>query len=428
MARDEKDPGIRLIDRSGLQDQVDQLREIGERRVRPTPQERPRQEGDRSTRRGDRFRLSSAIDRFVSTIRSRLERGGGEAFRLPGSRRPVTDRRHQRPGDPSKRAHHRSVDTTPMQTRDGALVADRQATGQSSQAAQTQRSPMFTDRTTIRPHQQLPQQQAGMGEALEKALSKFEQKIVARFEGAEEQAKSTEDGQPKFLKKSAAQWLGFLKKFMHRTVKKQAPFSALAEGLLFRGLLQQKGKSGKGMLIGDFQFTNGQVDKFARMSVQLPQLLAQMQGMRPGMSLPKQVLAAGVEGEMLEYLALVPPKGEHTKPLAMKERGGIFTSLRTEAAVAARLGIAQAGTEMRNVEEEVGGERVAARRGILARWFGESEGEGEAAGEDVGRFVPWWRWDREERGGMRRWFVSVTLTVLIIALVIGTWLLWRGSV
>lgn len=251
--------------------------------------------------------------------------------------------------------------------------------------------------------------QAKFGEK-EKLLSAFEKTLVARFEGGEEQAPESTDGTFHFLKKTASEWSGFFEKFLHRSLQKIMNWSDV-QGFLFRGLLQEKGMPQKGVLISDVMTAVG-VDKFARIAVTLGKA-QQLIAAQPGAVLTRDMVQAAV-GEQLRYVALAAPTAdEGGVQFSRAASRGLFSSQQLESRVAEDLGFVAdfrgAGMPMRAADEKRAAGRR--RRSLWSRWFGEDEIDGEGS-----VFVPWWRWDREERSGFRRWFVAVFGAVIFVAL------------
>lgn len=245
-----------------------------------------------------------------------------------------------------------------------------------------------------------------------KMLSRFELKIIERFVEEKPAAADAPDGTPHFLQKPAAQWKAFFQQFLHRTVKKVAPLS-IVQQMIFRGVVQKKGAATQGVLIGDLAFTNGEVDKFARFDIALPKALPHLAQLEPGAPLTPQQVASGIRGEEVQYFAIAP--GEYAGealPIAPQQTAGIFTSLRTEQAIAQHLGFSETPT---------GADRTASTRG--QRGIAD---DAPAASEDApSRFVPWWSWPREERTGLRRWFVPVAIGTLVAILGVVVWLIVR---
>lgn len=248
----------------------------------------------------------------------------------------------------------------------------------------------------------------------DRALTPFEKTLVARFEEGMKQAKESMDGQFHFLKKSAGEWTGFFEKFFSRTMQKVVNWDDV-QGLLFRGLLQEKGAAQKGVMISDVMTAMG-VDKFARISVALNKA-QQLALATPGAMLTKEALQGAVLGDQLQYLALGPQLGEEgAARFTQAASRGMFSSQQLENRVAEQLGIITdfRGAGVPGAAQDSEAKRAAAarrRRGGL--WSGLSGDEIDGEGS---RFVPWWSWNREERTGFRRWFVVVFGSVIFIAL------------
>lgn len=364
----------------------------------PAPRETPQ--------RADQFRESGRLERFIRAIGERIEHGWlYQTFRLPGSSRVVHDRRAVA-DDEAQRAAAADAPQA-MQTREGQLQPE------------TRRAyPNFLGERPAG----LPRQTAETQAAGERPLSSFEETLVRRFEGAVEQARSAPDGRPHFLQKTAAQWKAFFQHFLHRTEKKQVPMEVVGDALLFRGLLKKGGDPAKGVVIGDLPLANGAIEKFARFDVQLQAALQTMAQLAPGETVPREAVAKSVQGAMLEYLAIAPPAVDTVISTAARDTQGVFTNLKTEAEVSRQLGLrgAEMGTgPFADAEGRVTGHRGRGGGGTV---FGDPD----EPPEDVpGQFIPWWRWDREERAGQRRWFTAVTIALLVTLVGLGFWVLLR---
>lgn len=248
----------------------------------------------------------------------------------------------------------------------------------------------------------------------ERALTPFEKTLVERFEEGMKQAKESTDGQFHFLKKSAGEWTGFFEKFLSRTMQKVVNWDDV-QGLLFRGLLQEKGASQKGVMISDVMTAMG-IDKFARISVAMSKA-QQLAMATPGAMLTKEALQGAVLGDQLQYLALNPQLGEEgAARFSQAASRGMFASQQLENRVAEHLGIVTdfRGAGMPGAEHDAEVKRAAAarrRRGVWSNLFGGDDISGEGS-----VFVPWWSWNREERTGFRRWFVVVFGSVIFVLL------------
>lgn len=247
----------------------------------------------------------------------------------------------------------------------------------------------------------------------DKPLSPFEKSLVARFEEGKQQAKSSQDGQAHFLKKSAGEWSGFFEKFLTRAMQKVVGWSDV-NGFLFRGLLQEKGMPQKGVMISDVLTTMG-TDKFARISVPMNKAM-QLAAANPGLMVSKETMQ-DMLGDQLSYLAVNPQIGEDgAMRFAQAASRGMFTNRQLENRVAEHLGLLnEFRVDLRGAQgsdAQRAGESRRRRQGTWSRLFGGDDVEGNGS-----VFVPWWRWDREERGGMRRWFVAVFGSVIFVLLI-----------
>lgn len=347
------------------------------------------------SRTADQFKPTGALERFLHAISRRVEQGVGfyHTIRLPGRGRVVHDRRA---GDGSSQAAD-VVSANPNHApRDAA-----------HDARVSKKHPhYFGDRTRLMAGQE-GQSSSGEAAAPEKPLTAFEATLVERFEDGAVFTKPVASGSFHFLKKTASEWMQFFKSFLHRTVKKEAQLQALSEHMVFRGILKETAQPLKGMMIGDLAFQNGLVEKFARFEVELARVLPHLQGMEPGTTLAKAMIAQGIPTDLLQYFAIAAATPEAEIFAGPKESAGIFTALKTESHVAEQLGWS--------------------KEDRLRRFGGGAFGEPAPSDDDPNEhFVPWWRWDREERGGLRRWIVPVILTTLVALLTIGVWLLIRG--
>ena len=329
--------------------------------------------------------------------------GSGEVLRYFRDR-PEHAERHEHRGE---RHEH---DT------EGAERQGRRApsTGVESGLAAATRKPHGGVESTEDVDAQLALNAAKFGEKGERALSAFEKALVARFEKGEQQATNSEDGQFHFLKKTAAEWKGFFENFLSRTIQKVVTWGDV-QGFLFRGLLQAKGMPQQGVMISDVMTAAG-VDKFARIAVPLNKAQA-LAATLPGAMLTKEAMRA-VVGEQLRYAALAAaPAEEGAAQLGRAATRGMFASQQLENRVAEQLGLITdfRGAAMQGAARDAEEKRAAASRrrrgGMWAKLFGGDEVEGEGS-----VFIHWWRWDREERGGFRRWFVAVFGAVIFVAL------------
>ncbi|MBI4367317.1 MAG: hypothetical protein HY543_10905 [Deltaproteobacteria bacterium] len=359
MARgdDQRRGPIEGIGRGGGRSEVEATRQ-------PAAREPAQQRPDQAAPKGDQFRRAGLLEGFIRKITERIEHGWlYQTFRLPGSQRVIHDRR----GEGSAEA--RSAAETPA-----------------------------------------------------RPLSRFEARLVERFEQGVDLAQPAPDGKTHFLAKTAAQWKAFFARFLQRAEKKQVPIEAVAQAFTMRALLKKTSDPAKGVVVSDFQLADGTKEKFARFDVHLAALLSSAAQLEPGASVPKEVVARGLPGQELSYIAIGKARGEQEGVMAPRDAQGVFTNLKTEAQIAERLGFptplrGEGGMESgRSADVESG----RAPRG-LGKWFRDAEEPPDDAASQAGRFVPWWHWAREERLGLRRWFVPVTLIVLVILLAIGAW-------
>lgn len=346
-----------------------------------------------SSRATDQFTPTGALERFLQAIARRVEQGVGiyHALRLPGHGRVIHDRRA---GAESEEDPQRSM-----------------VQGSLQDVARQRRPHYFRDRT----HMQLGGESTTADAAVaEKPLTAFETTLVARFEEGKVLTTTTPQGSLHFLKKTAAQWMSFFKGLLHRTIKKEAQLHTLGPTMTFRGLV--KDKAAKGVMIGDLAFQNGLVEKFARFEVELTRILPQMQGVEPGASLGREVIAQGIQTQSLQYFAIGAPAPETAVLAGPRETAGIFTTLKTETLAAERLGLR-------------GDDRVGRAGRAVGEYEGGGAGLGSAATDDdhpAERFVPWWRWDREKRSGLRRWIVPVALSAIVVVLLVALAVLVRN--
>lgn len=246
----------------------------------------------------------------------------------------------------------------------------------------------------------------------DRPLSPFEKTLLTRFEEGMKQAKESVDGQFHFLKKSAGEWKGFFEKFFNRTMQKVVNWDDV-QGLLFRGLLREKGTTQKGVMISDVMTAMG-TDKFARISVALNKA-QQLAMATPGAMLSKEALQSAVLGDQLKYLALNPHLGEEgAARFSQAASRGMFASQQLENRVAEHLGIVTdfRGAGLPGAARDAEQKRAAdarRRRGGMGKMMGDEGIDGEGS-----MFVPWWSWNREERTGFRRWFVVVFGSVIFV--------------
>lgn len=241
----------------------------------------------------------------------------------------------------------------------------------------------------------------GGEQSAQRMSSQFEEAMVKRFEGGRSLGRALAEGKASFLKKTAQQWMSFFRGFMQRTVKKEVSLRGLQEQHIFRAVLKHSGADARGTLISDLHLRNGHVEKFARLRVNLTNASQNLQQLQPGAELTTQMMGELQDGgDSLQYLAIGPRPPEE-KTFEPRATTGIFTNQRTEDEVARRLGLARKGS-----------------RSELSSNLQDRERRE--------RFVPFGLWDREERGGAKRWFVPVAMGVVIIALAIGGWLMFRS--
>ena len=211
--------------------------------------------------------------------------------------------------------------------------------------------------------------------------------------------------QPSFLQKSAAQWREFFMAFLDRTVSKKALLSEIRE-FLFRGLVQ---KGGKGIMIGDLNFTSGRVEKFVRFSI-LAEAMARLKALLPGDALARGALA-NLTGEELMYLALAVSRARDMGFAALPSQGK-FMGSRAEEQAASALGM--------QLEQQLMGKAKGLRgrrgRGLFS---GDLLGE-EGPIEDLPyRFVHWWNLANLAKPGKLRWVTAVIYGSLLILSLVG---------
>ncbi|PIR19902.1 MAG: hypothetical protein COV45_07945 [Deltaproteobacteria bacterium CG11_big_fil_rev_8_21_14_0_20_47_16] len=369
-------------------------------------------ETEQAQPKSDQYRTAQRVAHFLEVVEQHIAWSGG--FRLPGSERMVHDRRSEGEGRSERGERHERAGErdsagarkAPGDKRAHGNAGEREVIERANKALQTMEAAL------------LGKNPEGQAEGKEKSLSAFEKTLIARFEEAEGQVKESADGQKHFLKKTAGEWMNFFEKFVNRTLQKVVGWDDV-QGFLFRGLVQEKGVPQKGVLISDVQTMMG-TDKFARLSVSLPKLMA-FAAANPGVAIPKEVVQAALLSEQLRYLALGPQKGDDAAAAQFTQAAsrGMFASQQVENRVAEQLGLIsefRGGVLGRHDANTVEGRRQAESRrrrgGMWAKWFGGEDVNGEGS-----VFIPWWRWDREERGGSRRWFVVVFGTVAIVILV-----------
>lgn len=385
--------------------------------VQSTPVTPATPQSQTPSRQTDQFQSVNLLAKFVTIVERRLEQMGLQVIRLPGRDRVVRDQRDGKEASGKGGAG-------------GGFVEGGDAQGKSAKRAGMQGGKeAFLEQAGAKRPNYLggfqgvvpPGQNAKAEDAKQQMLSAFETTLVGRFEGAEQQAKELPDGQFNFLKKTAGEWTGFFEKFLSRTFQKVVSWSDV-QGVLFRGLLQEKGTPQKGILISDVMLANG-TDKFARLSVQLPKL--QQANLQIGTVIPKEMVQEAMTAEQMKYLALRPQQQSESADMNPQLRRGMFSTQQVEDRVAEHLGLS---TDLRNELLSknplalAGGKSGGAKR--RRSWF--SGMSGDSLDDQSHRFVPWWSWDREERAGNRRWFVWVfgsvvffVLAVLLIALIRG---------
>ncbi|MBI4237362.1 MAG: hypothetical protein HY696_02940 [Deltaproteobacteria bacterium] len=431
MGRDDR---IGPIERREGREPADAGPRVEERTRAPVQREMPT---GREPARRDQFRHSGLLERFIRAIASKLEQATQHTFRLPGSGRTVQDRRGERARRGSDRGQAEApADAARAPTRgegrSGRAESAQQAAPEAGGSAHSATGPASSggelktrDVGTV---SELPQPGGAESPSGGRELSKFEAKIVERFEQGAKLVKEAPDQPPTFLQKTAAQWKTFFRQFLPRTEKKQVSMESVAsDAMVFRGLVGKSGSEGKGVMIGDLALQTGQIEKFARFDVELAHVMGFVRGLQPGASLPRQVIAAGVQQELLEYFAIGHARAE-AEIFATRDSAGIFTSLKTEEAVAQRLGL-PLGQGVPTAEARAAEARESERArvgGAAGRWRGLLSDE-EAVGDELpSRFVPWWKWDREERLGARRWFTVVSLVTTVVVIGVLTWLLFHG--
>lgn len=178
------------------------------------------------------------------------------------------------------------------------------------------------------------------------------------YEAAISKAQLSASAPPSFLQKSAVQWKDFFKKFLHRTVRKQTSMENLS-GMTLRGVVKIKGERSGALLIGDLKFSNGVTDKFARFQLASADSLMKFAELGPGSQLNQQDLMQSTDDGMLQYFAIDPPDiNIRTIIATLAASSGIFTTQRTEEAVAKHLGIQLSSKKGKDSADEVAEETL----------------------------------------------------------------------
>ena len=251
-------------------------------------------------------------------------------------------------------------------------------------------------------------------------LALFEKIFMAHFEGGIPIGEELEKGRFNFLAKSEKGWVEFFQKFVAFTMERKGNLNNV-QALVVRGIL-------KPMLVSDLKFTDGKTDKFVRLLIQNPQVMAKIASMAPGEVISHDLLMQWAEafgGLEFAYQALshrvVNPEAvkdsqspvaeayqtpEQMKGAAIREgvrddTQGIALSARTEQAVAERLNF-----NLGLIRRDVGL--------FLKKKKGEFSG-----GEPV--FVPWYQHiTRPQRfKGKVRWWVPLLYFAGVSAAIFG---------
>lgn len=396
-------------------------------------------------RQPDQFRQTTTREQVARALSQRIEQAQAMAsliLRLPGRGRVIEDRRdlpehhssehddaraHQTRDERANDAREKSEHDKRATERDPHALAGEQAANPRRGVERTMNpaTAQILAELALAEAQATEGGAATGGRAHDGELTSFERAIVERFEKGLAQAHSNGDGAAKLAPKDASQWKNFFAQFLTRTEKRQIPMDAIADALLFRGLLQKKGADGVGIFIGDVQLTSGALEKFARFEVSLQRIMQYVQHLAPGATVDKQIIAQVIASELLEYFAIAPDSAGRAFAGGMLDQGGIFLSRRVESDLANTLGIPQRQSTTQDIPEST----AHARRGFKGIGGG-LDPDSDASQEDPldmwRRFLPWRRIDREERFGRRRWFVTITWLTIITAGGISLWLLARN--
>ncbi len=157
----------------------------------------------------DQFQSVNILAKFVTIVERRLESIGLQVIRLPGRDRVVHDQRNVKEGH----AHKGGAGADAAEGADASDKQSKRAGPQSGKESQVDHAGAKRPNFMAGFQGVVPPGQTVKGEAKQQVLSAFENTLVGRFEGAEEQAKELPEGQFNFLKKNAGEWTGFFEKF-----------------------------------------------------------------------------------------------------------------------------------------------------------------------------------------------------------------------
>lgn len=397
---------------------IDQGKRAESKELRPV-------ESKREERPSDRFEQPSRLSRFRESIQRRVQSGWVfQTFRLAGTDRIVHDRRDER-------ASPRGESRESARARPGASSLSSPPSGRSTHAAEKE----FVIRKGSLDEVQEKNYQNYFGnkdlshqpgnpvvKQVQRLLALFEKVLLFRFEEGGQIEQPQAEGMTELPKKNAAQWKEFFAPFWHRTVKREISLSE-ADKLLLRGVVKQSGSSDMATLISDIHLTSGKTEKFIRLQLALQKLLGQME-LEPGMLLDKQWLGK-MNGDSITYLAIASAESELRFENSPKELQGQFLSKKYETIAAEKLGLVrdpESPLDPKTMHPALHGRRRGGLFALLSSLFARDK---EVIEDEVGRFVPWYHWDRQSRTGFRRWFTLVFGPLIFIILAIAIWGLIR---
>lgn len=251
-----------------------------------------------------------------------------------------------------------------------------------------------------------------------KRMSEFEAALKESHEGGKQVPKTPSGKTAQFASKSSLEWESFfgnLEKMGSQATLKTANFSELMDAL-FRGLYQ-KASSGLGMtLVSDLNFlTENRVvaEKFARILIENPEVLAFLQTMNPGDDLPSDFFSK--LGDKLQYVLMTHKPETISAESREANRNQALAQLRNPVNLGA----------MTRLEQAMFKERQ--NRALTP----EEESKNKLLSEEGKSHLPgipayWWgdpRWDKQPRLGKPRLWIYLTyvlggLTAGIIAYIL----------